>query len=87
MRTASFTSLLMVTLALAQSPPYANRALFTEQEVIVGSDPWALPGTLSLPKSTGPNPVVVFVHGSGPSDRDATISGPSSSLGTVWGVC
>ena len=34
-----------------------------------------LPGTLILPDGEGPFPVVVFVHGSGPSDRDETING------------
>lgn len=32
-----------------------------------------LPGTLTLPEGDGPFPAVVLVHGSGPSDRDATI--------------
>lgn len=34
---------------------------------------WELPGTLTLPAGDGPFPVVVLVHGSGPSDRDETI--------------
>lgn len=34
-----------------------------------------LPGTLIIPDGEGPFPIVVFVHGSGPSDRDETMNG------------
>lgn len=54
------------------APTYADPAKFEEQEVIVGSGEWALPGTLTLPKGAGPFPAVVLVHGSGPQDRDGT---------------
>lgn len=59
----------------AGSPAYADPARFTEQEVAIGEAPWALPGTLTLPVGEGPFPVVVLVHGSGPSDRDESIGG------------
>jgi dienelactone hydrolase len=55
------------------APPYADPASFDESGVTVGSGEWALPGTLTLPKGEGPFPVVVLVHGSGPSDRDETV--------------
>jgi len=35
-----------------------------------------LPGTLTLPRGDGPFPALVFVHGSGPNDRDETL-GPN----------
>lgn len=44
-----------------------------EYEVIIGEGEWKLPGTLSIPKGNTTYPAVVLVHGSGPSDRDATI--------------
>ena len=44
-----------------------------EEEVTVGEAPWALPGTLTLPRSETPVPAVVLVHGSGPSNRDEAI--------------
>ncbi|MBK6734036.1 MAG: alpha/beta fold hydrolase [bacterium] len=44
-------------------------------EVSVGPADSALPGTLTLPDGDGPFPVVVLVHGSGPSDRDGNVSG------------
>ena len=59
--------------AMPGPDPIARRDL----EVIVGGDPWRLPGTLSLPAAGHPVPAVVIVHGSGPLDRDGTI-GPNS---------
>jgi len=54
-------------------PPYAVASAFTERDVTVGSGEWALPGTLSMPNGAGPFPAIVLVHGSGPSDRDASL--------------
>ena len=39
----------------------------------IGSPPYELPATLTLPDGDGPFPAVVLVHGSGPLDRDETI--------------
>ncbi len=47
-----------------------------ELDVTVGTPPWELPGSLSLPAADHPVPGVVIVHGSGPHDRDGTI-GPN----------
>jgi hypothetical protein len=57
-------------------PPYAVASAFSEREITVGSEPWALPGTLSMPNGPGPFAAVVLVHGSGPNDRDESI-GPN----------
>lgn len=59
-----------------ENPDYVNESSFNEKNITIGSDPWQLPATLSLPKGEGPFPAVVLVHGSGPSDRDETI-GPN----------
>jgi hypothetical protein len=59
-----------------KSPAYVDAARFEEKDVTFGAAPWSLPGTLTLPKGTGPFPAVVLVHGSGPNDRDETI-GPN----------
>lgn len=50
---------------------------YLEEEVVV-ENPSAgvrLAGTLTLPRSAGPHPVVVFITGSGPQDRDEAIMG------------
>ncbi len=65
---------------------YVNRAAFTETSVTVGSAPWALPGTLSLPNGTGPFPAIVLVQGSGPSDRDETFGPNKPFRDLAWGL-
>lgn len=65
---------------------YVKPDAFTETEVTVGSAPWTLPGTLSMPKGNGPFPATVLVAGSGPQDRDETI-GPNAPLRDLaWGL-
>ncbi|MFT3710558.1 MAG: alpha/beta fold hydrolase [Archangium sp.] len=57
-------------------PPYAPKPdAMTETEVTVGSK-FKLPGNLVVPAGTGPFPAVIFVHGSGPNDRDES-TGPN----------
>lgn len=70
-------------IAPAEPPPapwsaasYVDPSAFTEVEVQVGTAPWTLPGTLSLPRGRERVPAVVLVHGSGPNDRNETI-GPN----------
>ena len=52
---------------------YVDTTKFQAVSVSVGSDPFILSGTLTVPKGRGPFPGVVLVHGSGPLDRDETI--------------
>jgi dienelactone hydrolase len=69
------------------SPPsYVNTASFHEQAVTVGSAPWALPGTLTVPKGKGPFPAVVLVAGSGPEDQDETIGPNKPFRDLAWGL-
>lgn len=60
--------------AVAWQPPSYNRpTYYRERPVSIGTEPWRLPGTLSVPVGRGPFPCVVLVHGSGPHDRDETV--------------
>lgn len=64
--------------AAAGSAPAApvETAAFVETEVMLGDGARALPATLTRPRAGAPVAAVVFVHGSGPHDRDETI-GPN----------
>lgn len=61
-----------------EAPSYAALERLSEEEVTVGSDPWVLPATLTLPKERPAEgaPGLVLVHGSGPNDRDESV-GPN----------
>jgi dienelactone hydrolase len=56
--------------------PYVNASAFRAEDLSVGSEPFVLQGTLTVPTGNGPFPAVVLVHGSGPNDRDESI-GPN----------
>jgi len=59
------------------SPPYAQADKFRSETVSVGSPPFVLPGTLTIPTTgTGPWPAVLLLGGSGPNDQDESI-GPN----------
>jgi dienelactone hydrolase len=67
-------------------PSYVDESSFAEMNVTIGKDEWSLPGTLTIPKGTGPFPAVVLVHGSGPNDQDETI-GPNKPFKDIaWGL-
>jgi hypothetical protein len=59
----------------ATAAPYVDASAFRAEEVSVGSAPFALKGTLTVPTGDGPFPGAVLVHGSGPHDRDESIGG------------
>lgn len=68
------------------APSYANPKTFDERDVVLGSGPLAVSGTLSLPRGNGPRPGVVLLSGGGPFDRDET-SGPNKPLKDLaWGL-
>ncbi len=67
-------------------PAYSEPANFKEREVTMGDDPWSLPGTLTVPSTQGPHPAVVLVHGSGPNDRDETVSANKPFKDLAWGL-
>ena len=67
-------------------PAYAHPAAFHEEQVRVGTAPWTLPGTLTLPSGAGPFPAVVLVPGSGPEDGDETIGPNKPFKDLAWGL-
>lgn len=68
------------------APPYADPALYTEQEVTISGGGFSLPGTLTMPKGEGPFPAVVLVHGSGPNDRDESLGPNRPFRDLAWGL-
>ncbi len=69
-----------------EPPSYADPGRFAEQEVTVGPEPLAVPGTLSIPHGTGPWPGVVLLAGSGSLDRDETIGRNKPFKDIAWGL-
>lgn len=53
------------------SLPHYNRNNFKEVDIILNSEKGiSLPATLTIPNNVKKPPIVIFVHGSGPADRD-----------------
>jgi hypothetical protein len=67
-------------------PDYAQPDKFHEMPVTIGTSPWQLDGTLTLPNGAGPFPAVVLVGGSGPEDQDETIVGNKPFKDLAWGL-
>lgn len=64
--------------APAEAPDTVASGQYVERELVVSSGQLRLPATFCLPRKAimGQTPVVVFVHGSGPNDRQESI-GPN----------
>ncbi|MFE3198852.1 alpha/beta hydrolase family protein [Embleya sp. NPDC059237] len=72
--------------AVWHPPHYAQEDRFAEREVLLGTGPRAVPGTLTLPAGDGPWPAAVLLAGGGPFDRDES-SGPNKPLKDLaWGL-
>jgi uncharacterized protein len=78
-----------------QPPTYASPEKFSEQDVLVGSGPLAVPGTLSLPNQPGQptesgqsqrSPAIVLLGGSGPCDRDESVGQNKPFKDLAWGL-
>jgi hypothetical protein len=67
-------------------PAYVDVDRFGEQLVVLGREPWALGGTLTMPHGPGPFPAVVLVPGSGYSDRDASHGPNAVRRDLAWGL-
>ncbi|RAK31254.1 hypothetical protein B0I29_11560 [Actinoplanes lutulentus] len=69
-----------------QPPRYARQGKFDEHDVIVGSGPLAVRGTVSMPHRRTLVAGVVLLGGGGPFDRDQSI-GPNKPLKDLaWGL-
>ncbi|MGW6337305.1 alpha/beta hydrolase family protein, partial [Nocardia rhamnosiphila] len=69
-----------------QTPEYAGPETFDEHDLLLGSEPIAVPGTLSLPRAGDPRPGVVLLPGSGPTDRDGTLGDNKPLRDIAWGL-
>lgn len=85
-RIVQFTSAPVESIEPWNQPAYVHNDKFHEREVEIGSSPWQLPGTLTLPNGPGPFPAVVLVHGSGPNDRDESIGPTKMFKDLAWGL-
>lgn len=55
------------------APDYVSPSAILEREVKVGPEERPVPGAIVAPLADGKFPAVVLLHGSGPSDLDATV--------------
>ncbi|MGH9377181.1 MAG: alpha/beta hydrolase [Terriglobia bacterium] len=67
-------------------PAYVNAGSFHEMPVTVGSAPYTLSGTLTMPNGQGPFPAVALVQGSGSHDEDETIGPNKPFKDLAWGL-
>jgi dienelactone hydrolase len=74
------------TVAPWTPPAYVTANSFTEQALELHNGDYVLPGTLTLPKGSGPFPAVVLVQGSGPHDQDETIGPNKTFKDLAWGL-
>lgn len=64
------------TSATYQKPAYDVATDYTTRDVVITTNNYSLPGILTIPIGKTNVPLVVLVHGSGPSDKDESI-GPT----------
>ncbi len=57
-------------------PSYYNAELIVEKPRRIITGDFRLPGILTLPKNVNKPPLAILVHGSGPNDKDETMSLP-----------
>lgn len=57
----------------APSPATPDAPALRSVDVEVGSAPYLLKGTLTLPAGDGPFAATILIHGSGPNDRDGSV--------------
>ncbi len=69
------------------APDYVDTERFSELQLALGAAPLAVPAALALPNGPGPFPAVVLLGGSGPMDRDETITPDNKVFKDIaWGL-
>jgi len=85
-RIAQFNSISADSIEPWIEPGYVTRYKFHEFGVEIGSSPWQLTGTLTVPHRPGQFPAVVLVHGSGPNDQDESLGPNKMFKDLAWGL-
>lgn len=67
-------------------PEYAKKENFTRQHILIQSRNYGLTGEFFRPVDTDTFPVVVFIHGSGPNDRDEGMYGNRPFRDMAYGL-
>ncbi len=70
----------------ATKPTYLLVDEVSKLEITIGAEPWRLPATWTLPRSGPVRAAIVFVHGSGPNDRDETPHSNKPFRDLAWGL-
>ena len=81
---AGKVSTLLARPKVVKPPPAVSPV--QEEDTIVRTRDFDLPGTISWPNGDGPFPAVVLVHGSGPNDRNETIGPNTPFRDLAWGL-
>jgi len=76
----------IISLIEYRPPEYVDTASFSEINISIGTDPWELPATLTIPNGNGPFDCVILIHGSGPNDRDESIGPNKPFKDLAWGL-
>ena len=72
--------------SLWKHPSYADPTLFIEEDITLHANEIEVEATITLPKEGNPIGAVVFLGGSGPTDRDSSL-GPNKPLKDLaWGL-
>ncbi|MFD6395045.1 alpha/beta hydrolase family protein, partial [Nocardia sp. NPDC060259] len=69
-----------------QPPENAVPEAIDEYDLLLGAEPVAVPGTISMRPADGPRPGVVLLPGAGPTDRDGTLGDNKPLRDIAWGL-
>jgi dienelactone hydrolase len=67
-------------------PSYVKDLSFLEGKYEFGKEGWKIKGTISYPRDDQKHPLVIIVHGSGPTDRDGSIGRTKIYRDLAWGL-